>query len=165
MDPNLLQLMQREVARQSRFALAAVDQIDAALAEWEAAGPDALALRDALDHLWSAVQSFLGATALVSKLLWGVKGRRLESRQPLRASLGVTEQSPVKNRDVRDVLEHFDERLETFVASGSPSQYLRNFDPDIRAITFEGKVYELEPIVAELRRLAQAGERESGFSW
>lgn len=111
---------------------------------------------------------------MVSKLLWGVSGKHRASRQALRRTLDAREDSPLKNRDLRDTFEHFDERLEAFfearpdepivdsyvggfagISLRNPQSLLRGFDPNSFAATFQGKRYELRPMIAELQRLSE----------
>jgi hypothetical protein len=69
------------------------------------------------DDVWMHIQSFLGAAANISKVLWGTgKSReaiaRRERRRPLREQLGVGEQSALQSRTLRDHFEHVDERID-----------------------------------------------------
>lgn len=64
------------------------------------------------DRLWASVQSFLTASANVSKALWGQGGKLADQRASLRASLGVQDDSPLRNVDMRNHYEHFDERID-----------------------------------------------------
>ncbi|MBE1579666.1 MULTISPECIES: hypothetical protein [Pseudonocardiaceae] len=101
-----------EIVRQASYALAAVQQ--------------ALSLsRDPQRRAeaWPAVQSFLTATAIISKLLWPVRaeGADLKSRwrrfraDRLRTELMVSETSALRDRKVRDSADHFDERIDDLV--------------------------------------------------
>ncbi|MEV8442064.1 hypothetical protein AB0425_32195 [Actinosynnema sp. NPDC051121] len=101
-----------EIVRQASYALAAVQQ--------------ALSLsRDPQRRAeaWPAVQSFLTATAIISKLLWPVRaeGADLKSRwrrfraDRLRAELMISDTSALRDRKVRDSADHFDERIDDLV--------------------------------------------------
>jgi len=84
----------------------------------EAWRPDS---RDTTYRTWFALQGILASAANLSKLLWGSddprmtqakRDQREAERKALRDSLGVTDESPLKSRRVRNAFEHFDERLE-----------------------------------------------------
>ena len=107
MDDGLLELFLRHVAEQCGFVILAYDDIEAALVEKgeararrDAAGiPDFAGMRRADDRLWLGVQTLLGATANVSKLLWGsAAAPPIFDRQRLRDALGVPDDSPLRER-------------------------------------------------------------------
>ncbi|KOX19806.1 hypothetical protein ADK67_32550 [Saccharothrix sp. NRRL B-16348] len=101
-----------EIVRQASYALAAVQQ--------------ALSLsRDPQRRVeaWPAVQSFLTATAIISKLLWPVRaeGADLKSRwrrfraDRLQTELMISDTSALRDRKVRNSADHFDERIDDLV--------------------------------------------------
>jgi hypothetical protein len=137
MEKMVLRIFQREVERQCRFALIAIQDLE-----------QALNARD-LDRLWYSVQAFLAAAGNVSKLLWGSNRSSAERRAELRASLSVSDDSPLRPRIFRNHFEHFDERLEQWATSSKrhnfadsnvgppnmivgidPEDFLRNFDTE-----------------------------------
>lgn len=95
MDDFMMWRFQMEVNRQSKFALRALDD---------------MRLDDPEDNggFWYSVQAFLSATANVSKLLWGSGSsdrQRREAerrRRPLRESLKVPDDSPLRSRKFRN---------------------------------------------------------------
>ena len=120
-----------------------------------------------LDRLWYSVQAFLAAAGNVSKLLWGSNRSSAERRIELRASLSVSDDSPLRPRIFRNHFEHFDERLEQWATSSKrhnfadsnvgppnmivgidPEDFLRNFDTENFAVTFRGDVYHFRPVLA-----------------
>lgn len=101
-----------EIVRQATYALTAVEQ----------------ALHHSRDpqrrsEAWPAVQSFLTATAIISKLLWPGRSQGTDVRSQwrrfradrLRTELMVSDTSALKDRKVRDSADHFDERIDDFV--------------------------------------------------
>jgi len=60
MEKIVLRIFQKEVKRQCRFALIAIQDLEQALQVGD------------LDRLWYSVQAFLIAVANISKLLWGL---------------------------------------------------------------------------------------------
>jgi hypothetical protein len=131
---------------------------------------------------WYSMQAFLSAVANVSKLLWGsgtseAKGREAkERRRPLRESLNVDDDSPLKSRAFRNHFDHFDERLEkqfhdwategyvggisdTFVGDIDDLDIghlaLRNFDTTTKTLTFRGEKLPLAPLFVHLNSLEE----------
>lgn len=71
-----------------------------------------------MDRFWFSMQSIIVASANVSKALWGsgrAQKKIVAQRAPLRESLGIEDGSPFELRDLRNHLEHFDERLEEWL--------------------------------------------------
>lgn len=144
----------------------------------------ALAAND-LDRLWTAIQSLLVGAANTSKLLWGTgwsaKQRKevAERRRSLREALGVSDESPLASRDLRNHFEHFDERIERWadedphrnlvdtnvgsigtIPGVDPRQLMRHFDPSTATVYFRGEAFELQPIVTAADEIAAAADRE-----
>lgn len=158
----LLDMFQREVNRQCKFALIAVEGMEPAL---RTDRPD-------FDRFWYSVQAFLVAVGNISKLLWPSNPHIPERGRELRELLLVDDESILAPRRFRNHFEHFDERLEDWATSSDrhnvadsnigppsmivgldPSDFLRNFDTSRFAITFRGDVYEVRPIVEAIRAL------------
>jgi hypothetical protein len=129
MDRRLLRVYQTEVKRQCVFALIAWQEMQMRLnnPEQGLAGIES-------DRFWTAMQTFLGACAVLSKLCWPSdtkwKGEspedvtfRIERGKELRQSLSVADSSPLKNKEVRNCFEHIDERLDVW-ARHSPNRML-----------------------------------------
>lgn len=85
------------------------------------------------------------AAAMISKILWPGQmrkardedGQQFERRRQLaeirgpalREALGVSNESPLKNRAVRDAIEHFDERLDRRLSSPNRNIILNSLGP------------------------------------
>lgn len=150
MDPNDLDEFVDEAGLQARFALIAAAELDRPTAD---------------DRFWYAAQGFLVATANVSRLLWPTQGNA-ERGAELRAVFEVDDDSPLKLRRMRDHFEHFDERLDEWIATDYRRVRVdrsietihpldlrgahRNFDPASDALTFRGESLELGPVVSAL---------------
>jgi len=160
MEKMLLRIFQREVERQTRFALMAFSDLEAALKMGD------------IDRIWYAVQGFLVAAGNVSKLLWPSRPSVPNRGEELRLSLDVPDDSILAPRTFRNHFEHFDERLEQWAASSQrknfvdsnvgptgmisglePGDYLRNLDTTRHAVTFRGDTYLLKPLVEALSNL------------
>ncbi|MCI4327891.1 MAG: hypothetical protein L3K16_09760 [Thermoplasmata archaeon] len=101
---------------------------------------------DAFVH--DAVCTFLDACAIVSKLLKPAPARRDPDRAAraeargaeLLRNIGVSEDAEFMPRDVRDAVEHIDERLDEWMASGN-----RPF-PETWVIIWPGEPGSWEPV-------------------
>jgi hypothetical protein len=169
MDAFLMWRLQMEVNRQCKFALKTLDDMG-------------LGSEDDNENFWYSMQAFLSAVANVSKLLWGSgtsNQQRLEAeerRRPLRETLDVAEDSPLRARAFRNHFDHFDERLEkqfndwaaggyqggisdTFVGDIDDLDIghlaLRNFDTTTKTLTFRGEKLPLAPLFAHLSLLEE----------
>lgn len=73
--------------------------------------------------VWFHLTSFLSHAAMISKYLSPISKntKAIARKQVLRAHLGVAGASEVLQRDARDNVEHFDERLDNWVAGNNQS--------------------------------------------
>lgn len=62
--------------------------------------------------IWRCTYDILEAVHRVSLVLWSTKGCH-----GLRQELGVTNESPLRSRDVRNAMQHLEERIASFVAA------------------------------------------------
>jgi hypothetical protein len=162
MDKMLSQLFLYEARLQCKAVLAA---------------ETALAGAQTVDDCWIALQNLLVAAANLSKLLWGVNSKAAAQRAVLRASIGVTNASPLHDRNLRNDFEHFDERLEAWfkqstiyvgrnigpanmISTGQPSQRFGNFDPATGAVTFWAHTASVPVLVAEVKIILARIEAE-----
>jgi hypothetical protein len=163
----LLRLHQRQIEHQCRAALLALDVAQQGLSASD-------------QHVfWAGIQSFLTAAANISKTLWGSGGRLAEARADLRHSLRVPENTALASTDLRNHLEHFDERLDRWHAMSKNHNFVdfaigpkgrtvvgpdetdmfRQFDPETGEIIFWGEVHPVMPIrdaITELLPIASA---------
>jgi hypothetical protein len=127
------------------------------------------------------VQAFLTATALVSHVLWprssAQEGRR---GRDLRAALGVSDDSPLRGRELRDHFVHFEQRLDRFLGmerervrafvdlnmypdppgSAPPKRRLRHIDPDTLRVSVLGDAWELRPMWDAVAALSEQTKRD-----
>jgi hypothetical protein len=161
MDTMVLRIFQREVERQCKFAIMATQDLNLSLQE-----PD-------MDRIWYSVQALLVAVGNVSKLLWPPNPKLTGRGAQLRASLSVSDDSPLAPpRVFRNHFEHFDERLESWATSSErgnfvdsnvgppgmiagidPKDFMRNFDTQNLAVTFRGETYPLQPVADAISEL------------
>ena len=86
MEKMVLQIFQGEIEKQCKFAIIAVEQIKAGLANTNS------------DLVWYAIQNFLVAAANISKFFWPPKPKYQKRREEIRKSLGIENGSPIKPR-------------------------------------------------------------------
>lgn len=154
MDLMLMRLHQQQIEHQCRAALLALGIAQEGL--------------DADDQhvFWASIQNFLTAAANISKTLWGAGRKGADARSVLRQSLKVKEGSPLASTDLRNHLEHFDERLDRWhktserhnfvdfaigprgqtVVGVEEKDMFRQYDPETGDIIFWGERHPLAPI-------------------
>lgn len=167
MHEFLLWRFQMEVNRQCKFALKALDDLE-------------LGQEDENENFWYSMQAFLSVVANVSKLLWGSGSSSQQRREgelrrkPLRDSLEVEDDSPLRDRRFRNHFDHFDERLEQQFQDWVEADYeggisdtdigaiddrdfgqlaLRNFDTTSKTLHFRGEALPLAPLFVHVQLL------------
>lgn len=117
------------------------------------------------------LQNIIVQGAAVSRYFWPSNGAHEARGRELREMFQVTEQSPLKSRDLRNMIEHFDEKLDHYLSrgivghviphylgpkgesSGVPTHFFRAYFTNIGIFEILGKQYEIKPIAEELLRL------------
>ena len=118
METFLLRIFQSEIAFQCKVVISSALELQAAL------------VTRSSDEIWKQLQAILIASASLSKMLWGSGGGKEAERVPLRESLQVADDSPIRDVDLRNDFEHFDERLERWFAESASHVYMgRNIGP------------------------------------
>jgi hypothetical protein len=163
MDLRLLRLFQEQVRLYCVGVLLAADRTSQAVEGLYDLRTDGAA---SMDRLWLSIHELLASASNVSKALWGTSRTPHEERQALRDSLGVRDDSPLKDPFMRHHFEHFDERLMTWwetssthsfvdqnvgppgMISGIPEEDMfRSFDPSTALVVFWGQRHDLGAIV------------------
>jgi len=130
------------------------------------------------DRFWYSLQSFLIASANISKIFWPVnKSPYKERGEFLRNLLNIDDTSPFKLRDPRNHFEHFDERLDQWyldsphhniidTSIGTENSisgnidFMRFFNNQEFVFRFGGDEYEIKPIHNALQELLLKGNSE-----
>lgn len=120
------------------------------------------------------IQNIFIQAAALSRYFWTVKrGEKIhkERSRYLRKVFNISESSPIKNRDLRNMIEHFDECLDIFVSkpvvgtivpnhvglepknSGVPYHVFRAYYNRIGVFEVLGLRFELQPVVDEIFRI------------
>jgi hypothetical protein len=157
-----------EISRHSRYGLHVIKESKSFLGQRP---PD--------PREWLMIQTFLSAVANVSKLLGPDTARRKsehaeltewrsERKRRLRQLLQITTNSPVLQRSVRNICEHFDEHLDKWVTAeprptadelerrsrgGRSPVPFRTFDSETHEIVAAHARMSLWPVVDELQRI------------
>lgn len=117
------------------------------------------------------LQNIIVQGAAVSRYFWPSNTAHEARGRELRQQFQVTEDCPLKSRDLRNMIEHFDEKLDHYfskgiagyiiphyfgpegTSNGVPEHYFRAYFTDVGVFEILGKRYEIEPITRELWRL------------
>ena len=134
----------------------------------------------------ASVQEALTHVAALSRFFWPVRKSALAQARGkrLRASFGMVEGSPLQSRELRNALEHFDERLDEFlvddhfgyffpgpmVGDASLSEdvighIFRLVDPKTLQFVLLGEVYSfgaIREIAIEIERIASSASQAGG---
>lgn len=123
------------------------------------------------DEILDWVQNIFTQAAALSRYFWTVKNKnKLHKKrsQYLRKVFNISENSPIKNRDLRNMIEHFDENLDVFVNqpvvgtiipnhvglepedNGVPYHVFRAFYYRIGVFEVLGQKFQLQPVVNEI---------------
>jgi hypothetical protein len=136
-DSRIEDIFVGEVATQCGFIVAAAEAVNEALRN-PTAGRQLT--------IWRELQTIVISSANVSKLLWGSKGRYEAERSNLRKRLGVPDDSALRDPDLRNDFEHFDERILCWSTNPNvPGHYLgRNIGPRGSLIHFADGVTDAD---------------------
>lgn len=182
MDDFAIRIYLNEASIQAQMALNAVGSLNHAL---ERTSLQNISHQERLHfhrEVFRSIHSLLTHSSNLSKLFWpphkkGEQGRRRAQRgETLRRIVRLPDDGHLlKRRNIRDHLEHFDERLDSwnnpearrnFVQDtiGPPEaiqgvdegDMMRGYDPASRNFTFRGERYDLQNLVNCLQELLQA---------
>jgi hypothetical protein len=123
--------------------------------------------RQTLNYL----QNIVVQGAALSRYFWPARKEHEKRGEILRKAFNVTDTSPLKSRDLRNEIEHFDEKLDVYLAGGifgvilphyigslpdasaTPSYLFRAYYTDKAIFEILGKRYEINPITKEIGRI------------
>ncbi len=112
----------------------------------------------------------------LSRYFWPVRKGHEDRGRQLRKALAVGDDSPLHNRDLRNAIEHFDEKLDVYLSSGLsgyifpefvaprpredgvPGHFFRAYFIDCGVFRLLDGEYEIEPIALEIQRISAALE-------
>lgn len=169
MDTFLLRVHQQQIVHQCHAALQGAEQADAGLKA------------NNQETFWAGIQNLLTASANIAKACWGAGGKLAQQRQPLRESLGVADDSPLAVTDLRNHLEHYDERLDHWFATSARRNHVdfiigpaegtiggvddtdifRHFDPASGHVIFWGEHYPMRELATAIQELLPIASAEA----
>jgi len=76
---------------------------------------------------WASVQNCISAAANISKACWGEDGIHRKKRKPLRRSLGLKKDSPLKPTALTDNFAHVDEWIDEWFATTTSRSHVDRF--------------------------------------
>ena len=139
------------------------------------------------DQILDNLQNIVLQGAAISRYFWPTrKGKnnihKLRSEK-LREAFKICENNPLKNRDLRNAIEHFDERLDKYLTQeivghiipkyvgpkpdndGVPIHIFRAFYTDIGEFILLGNHFKIEGIIREIIKIQKLLEKfsENGF--
>jgi len=149
-------------------SIGAVSNVMAHLASGDSDDP----LEDIDSHaVLDELQNIIVQGAAVSRYFWPSNSAHEVRGRELREMFQITEQSPLRSRHLRNMIEHFDEKLDHYLAkgivghviphyfgpeganTGVPTHFFRAYFTNVGIFEILGKRYEIEPIAKELWRL------------
>ncbi len=123
------------------------------------------------------LQNIIIHGAALSRYFWPVRMGHEKRGAHLRESLEISDDNPLHSRELRNAIEHFDERLDKYLSSEivgviipeyvGPKPYqndihghfFRAFFTDIGVFRLLENEYEMEPIVNEILRINEILEK------
>jgi hypothetical protein len=128
------------------------------------------AANDNFDHIeiWGAIQSILGATANVSKILWPNKQK--ERGEELRKMLGVSKNNLHDALLFRNHFDHYDDRLEQWFKVQEQGVFIdrvmnpslqsfdfchRGYNSTDNTLVFRNEILDLNLVLQELETLLE----------
>jgi len=169
MDLMLLRTFQRQVATQCKYLLFAAQEANVSMQQHN------------VERIFYALQNILNAGANISKALWGQGGKLTAERKPLRDSIGISDDSPLREVTMRNNFEHFDERLDRWWKESTRHNHadhfigpkdrmivgieaidmFRMFDPQTKDLTFWGQEFNLQRLIDEIQLILPKLEAEA----
>jgi hypothetical protein len=166
MDNPLIYKLVEELRLQGRFASLAWQEL-----------PKAVQANDP-ERAFLHVQSLLTHAAQISKLLWPAAADSRERGERLCHELGVGSPSPLELRDLRALLDHYDERLVQWAGASEHAGFValnlmplgtlegfrgdtfhRALDPETFRGAIQGVTFDLTALIKAIQSLDRAAER------
>lgn len=145
-----MRLFLRELQHQCEEAIAAVHALN-----WHLNSKDS-----STSDIINSIDDFVDHAARASLILWPARRFREGAAAVLRSTISIDENHSLKDRDLRHSLQHFDERLQTWVdanPNGSVADHIvgpelmikgaahfRRFDPSTKIYYFLGVAYDIQ---------------------
>lgn len=146
----------------ARLSLASFDRFARAVLHWRES------------EMFISLQEALTHAAALSRYFWPARDKDLHASRAarLRLAFDVNDESPLRNRNLRNALEHFDEKLDEFLlsdpvggivpgpivaphmdADDALGSVFRLIDPIELVVVIFGNKYEFAPVKDEVERI------------
>lgn len=204
MDNFVKRVYVSEIKKQCQYALSAIHHLNHSLQQINNHNPNANSELYWHSHseVFRQVHSFLTHASNVSRMFWPPtpkrKERETEANYQLRLSKNdkvaraialkkeyqLDDDNPLKDRKLRDHLEHFDERLDHWrntsinriivsdiigppnaIAGPAATDMMRWFDPSRNVFTFRGEEYDLQLIATAIDQLLPKSVQLEDHLW
>ncbi len=80
-----------------------------------------------VQYLLTELQNIIVQAGALSRYFWPVRSTHEWRGTQLREAFGISEDSPLRSRDLRNAIEHFDEKLDRYLENGVVGQVLPEF--------------------------------------
>ncbi len=192
MKDNELKFFLIEIDNQSKIALTALDELEKYPEKLNNLWEDKKAIWDNKNaknrteehnkvnmkidackiRIWLMIQSFLTATANISKIFWPPYKKKKRGLE-LRNELEILDNNILEGRKFRDHFVHFDERIDKWAAKDGErlidraigslekikgfqkKDILRHYNPETKTLTFYTEPYDLEDVKKEIQGIQQ----------
>lgn len=167
MDKHIESIYLKELMRQIRRATHCIQQMDQFMKT------------QSIEDFFREGEHFLHHAAAISFLLWPANNSKKQAKTRathLKTQLGIDEANILNNRDLRNHITHFDERLDTWAISSlghnvvdqnignmqraisgvSTTAFLRNYNPQTLEYTFLNQSFNLQNILTAINDLSQS---------
>jgi len=122
-------------------------------------------------YLLGELQNLVSQCAALSRYFWPVRAAHAWRGKQLREVFGVSDESPLRSRDLRNDFEHFDEQLDLYLdreivgyvlpeyvgpfpnEQQVPLHLFRAYYVDTGVFELLSKRYDIAPLASEMRRI------------
>jgi hypothetical protein len=149
------------VLDQCNFLVFSAEQLDFATREGD------------MDRIFYSIQNLLNSGANISKMVFGSGGKSSDKRMLLRDSIGVADNSPLRDVTMRNNFEHMDERIDRWWANSATHNIadrlvgpkgrvvvgpetigmFRQYDPSTAEVIFWDQEFNLKSLFDEVQSI------------
>lgn len=133
-----------------------------------------------VQYLLTELQNIIIQAGALSRYFWPTSSAHEWRGAQLRKAFSISEDSPLRSRELRNAIEHFDEQLDRYLENGVVGHILPEFvglfrEPegvpvclfrayyvDIGVFELLGKKYEVQPLATEVTRIHEQLKKMDG---
>ena len=161
----------RSMLFNAESAMRSVSQINAVIHVVKENSPEDPISALPVHYLLGELQNLIVQSAALSRYFWPVRNAHEWRGEQLRTAFAVADDSPLRSRDLRNSMEHFDEQLDRYLEkgvvghvlpeyvgpfeehAGVPVHLFRAYYVDTGVFEMLGKRYDVAPLVQEIGRI------------